>query len=336
MKGTSPFTDLAAVEAWDAWFRWRQGDQLHDISIQDTWARVAHALRDPERETSSGLFERQLIEAMNAWQLLLDESLLVAAGTDAYWSWPSEGLVAVLNLATFVHLPGTPDASIDWGRIEAVAALAVRALDNAMTTASAASSAQGSRMRVGMMGLADALALLGERYDSAYGRHLAHDMAQCLATGCLRESLRLARERGARCGLSRQSTLGYKLRQISSDMAESAAESGLRHVQLTAITSQPRLALLANNVADAVDPLLARGHLHTIESGSTTRTVGSHGYALEIMRRQGVASASSATPGDVISTEAQLDMRAAMQMWIDEPILYPMPSHRSGRTPVAA
>lgn len=328
MKGPPSFIDLAAVEAWDAWFRWRQASgELRDISIRDTWRRVARALAGAEHEAQPAAFERQLYEAFDSWRLLLDETLLATAGTGVV-SWPDDGLVAVLNLAAFVRLPGTPDASIDWGEIEATADLAVQALDNAMMLALPVSAVPGLHMRIGVIGLADALFLLGERYGSSYGRRLGHDMAQCVATGCLRGSLRMMRERGARCELSRQSTLGYKLRQISETLAEEAARSGLRHARLTAITSQPRLALLANNVADAIDPLAVRGGTYRIDNGITSRTVASLGYAFECLRRRNASMPSPfAAPKIAMeSNEAQMEMRAAMQMWIDQPILYPMAS----------
>lgn len=337
MKGPPAFIDLAAVEAWDAWFRWRQSGELRDVSIKDTWRRVARALSGAEDKANTSSFDRQLEEAFNSWRLLLDEALLMTAGTDAP-CWPDNGLVAVLNLAAFVQLPGTPDASMDWAGIEATADLAVHALDNAMSLAAPTSPVPGLHMRIGLVGLTDALLLLGEHYDSAYGRHLGHDMAQGLATGCLRASLRLARERGSRCELSRHSTLGYKLRQISGEFADEAARTGLRHARLTAITSQPRLALFANNVADAIDPLPANGGVYRIESGSTSRTVASLGYSLELLRRRNASTTSPPMPpGDTsASIEAQMEMRAAMQMWIDQPILYPMPKQPFHRVEIVA
>ena len=44
----SPFLDPVAVEAWDAWFRWREDGQLRDISVEATWERVAGALAQAE------------------------------------------------------------------------------------------------------------------------------------------------------------------------------------------------------------------------------------------------------------------------------------------------
>src|SRR4051812_42795915 len=44
----SPFSDPVAVDAWDSWFRWRDGNRLYDLSIETTWLRVARALAGVE------------------------------------------------------------------------------------------------------------------------------------------------------------------------------------------------------------------------------------------------------------------------------------------------
>jgi ribonucleoside-diphosphate reductase alpha chain len=41
LLASSAFTLLSAVEIWDAAFRWREQGQLRDLTIDDTWARVA-------------------------------------------------------------------------------------------------------------------------------------------------------------------------------------------------------------------------------------------------------------------------------------------------------
>lgn len=306
MRETPTFSDLASVEAWDAWFRWRQGRELHDLSIQETWWRVAHSLASVERANRADECARRLILAFRDWRLLLDESLLATAGTDQP-RWESDGLVAVLNLAAFVDNPGLPHASIDLKAIEATAALAVRALDNALILAGGGPPFAGFTLRVGVMGLANALARARLPYDSAQARRCAHDMARCLSVGCLRGSMHLLRERGARCAFDARVPLAYRLRHVSALLRRHAERHGFRHTQLTAITSQPRLALLANGVANAVDPMTSSPHASSL-----------HPRVNGDMPRQARDSNMGA------SIQAQLAMRSAMQMWIDQPILYPM------------
>jgi ribonucleoside-diphosphate reductase alpha chain len=325
MRETSAFINLAAVEAWDAWFRWRREDELRDISIHDSWTRVSCALACAEKPGRVRTFEQRLGDALAEWQVLLDERILVTAGTGASL-WPDDELIAVLNLASFVRAPATSQASLNLDALESAAELAVNALDNAATLAANASDHSGMHLRIGLVGLADALALLGVRYDSDTGRNIARDIAAHLASGCLYGTLRLARERGARLDISECLTLGCKLRELSGELAAEAERLGLRQSRLTAITSQPRLALLANNVTDAIDPLLMEKQQRLASIEMPLRAIHSTGYTVDLMRRLALPPpAQAALLGTAMaSVSAQIELRTAMQMWIDEPILYPL------------
>lgn len=323
MSHASPFTDLAAVEGWDTWFRWRSVGVLRDVSIHDTWARVVRAIARPGSRADDKLREQRMLDAMEAWRLLPDERILSTAGTGQE-RWPDNELVAVLNVARFVGNPGLPTAYIDLTAIEATAGLAVEMLDNAAENAPGSLGQPGRHLRIGLMGLADAFLLLDITYGSPLACRIAHDVSRHLASGCLDSSLRLARDRGPRCRISRDLPVAYKLRELSPALADDAARHGLRQARLTAITSQPRLAQFADNVTNAVDPpALAQPPGATAEPESWRRS-GSPGYAVEWLRRHG------ASPSRIrellalanVSTHAQIALRTSMQMWVDEPILY--------------
>lgn len=330
MSEVSAFIDLAAVEAWDAWFRWRQRDELRDISIQDTWSRVARTLARAERPGCAAAFEQRLGDALAEWHVLLDERILVTAGTGIF-DWPDDELVAVLNVASFLRAPGTGHASLNLDALESIAELAVNALDNAALMSAGSSTHSGIHLRIGLIGVADALALLGVPYDSDTGRSVACDVASHLASGCLYGNLRLARERGARRDVSECPTLGYKLRELSAELAADAERLGLRQSRLTAIASQPRLALLANNVTDAVDPLLLEKRQQIMSDEMPPRSIHSSGYTMEVVYRMALprSSQTALMEAATASVVAQAELRAAMQMWIDQPILYPLTGQAS-------
>jgi len=308
---TSPFSDAVAVETWDTWFRWRNGGQLRDLSIEATWLRVAEALAAVEA-TEPARWLQRFMDAQVDWRLLFDESILASAGTD-HADWPQTP-TAVLNAAQFVSAPFAPDACFDFAGFGHVAKLAVRGLDNALLAQSGRS--RTSKIRVGMIGVADALAFLGKDYDSIDARAGAESMARTLAEACLYASSHLARERGP-CSAGSDALLeAYERRGAPAELIADASRRGLRHASLTAITSQRRLALLANNVADALDPV----------AGNTgTPLSRSRGYALALARQHTTeASArrlSSKTPA--VSIAAQVEMRSAVQPWMDIPIDYP-------------
>ncbi len=108
----SPFIDLAAVEAWDAWFRWREKAGLRDVSIEDTWRRVSIALASSESPGEIATWQARFANALASWQLLPDERLLAGAGTGRTTRWNGV-LHASLNAAGFVHSGPATGASMD-------------------------------------------------------------------------------------------------------------------------------------------------------------------------------------------------------------------------------
>ena len=315
----SPFIDLVAVEAWDAWVRWRERNELHDVSIEDTWERVASTLASAEAGHEEAAWQARFMDALANWRLLPDERVLAETGTGR--SCRHGGVLhAVLNAACFLSPEGTPHAAIDFGALAECAVLAVRALDNAALLAGCAAT----RLRIGIIGIADALALLGLEYDSDAGRAQAAALARALAEGCLGGSIALAAARGACKRDTRGLVARSMLRDAPQELLKDAARHGLRHGQLTALTSQPRLALLANDVADAADPLRGENHTHAIEAADKRRALRSSGYALNVLRNCGNGPGDRPDTLERQSWIAQIAMRTVLQPWMDAPIAYPL------------
>ena len=243
----SPFLDPGAVEVWDTWFRWREDGQLRDISIEATWERVARSLASAETVASPRWVAR-MIDAQARWQVVFDERILAGAGTRNF-AWPGDP-AAVLNAASFVRAPFTPGARFDFDSFRAAADLAVRGLDNALLLRGGIASAFAD-LRVGMIGIADALAMLGKRYDVRRDV-LAGRVAQALAQAGLAANC-LAHDRGTARRFNCCGRTGAAVRHAG-HACRILERTGVRHRRVTAITS-PRLAQLANDVADGLDPL---------------------------------------------------------------------------------
>lgn len=300
MVPTTRFTDPAAVDAWDRWFRWRNGDGLRDRTIDATWWRVADALaavEGPQART----WAHRYVDAFSRWQLLPDERLLRMAGTDIGLH-PFDSPSAALNVAAFVVAPLTRQARFDGERFAGVAALAVRLLDDALVTMHGA-AATFADLRIGLVGLADALHLLGVAYDETGAAEQSRAVGKALATGTLQGTTELAGERGPINDSPRYRVALWRDRGTAEALIEDALCRGVRHNRLTAITLQPRLALLSNNASDALDP--APPH----------RSQGD--------RASNNPDAPSAIDAEAMVT-AQLAIRAAIQPWIDAPIDYPL------------
>lgn len=315
MLPVTRFTDAAAVDAWDDGFRWRTAEGLRDRTIDSTWWRVAGALAAADGPLASAWAARY-VDVFSHWQLLPDERLLRMAGTGVQLG-RFDSPAAALNVGAFVLMPLTRQARFDAERFSRVAALAVRLLDDALVVMHAGPPA-ASGLRIGLMGFADALDLLGIRYDEARAADQASAVGKALAIGTLRGATELADERGpadadpafvARC----------RDRDAPVDLVEAVLRRGVRHTRLTAIERQPHLALLANNASDALDPRLSHPR-PALDRTSTKQPVGRPRMSAEAM------------------VTAQLAIRAAMQPWIDAPIDYPLaraaePANRNQHRP---
>jgi ribonucleoside-diphosphate reductase alpha chain len=308
-----------SVEAWDAWFRWRRGTELRDLTLDSTFHRVAETLAAIEGEARP-LWARRFEDALAGFRLLPDTRILRTAGSDEI-GWDNHELAAVLNAAAFLRAPMTGLASFNRDAFVETAELAVRMLDDA---AMIANGAPGADLRIGMIGLADALALLGLSYASEPGRAMAQSIASALAEGCLRGSVRLACERrpsdtGVEKALARAGRRG-----CPEALMDAARRHGSRYADLTAITAQPRLALFANNVADALDPCPGEDRIEMIEAASGVRYVQSPGYARALRRRLGPVAAGTSDTIAPCSEADQRALRLAIQPWIDAEIDYPL------------
>jgi ribonucleoside-diphosphate reductase alpha chain len=286
------FTDPASVEAWDCWFRWRERGVLRDLTVDATWSRVGHSVASVEG-SSAGKWARRFIDAFRHWRLLPDSHLLRFAGTGTPLG--QAPLTAVVNAAVFVSSPGTADAAFDRPGFAETASLTVRLLDDVLLACD--ESMRGSGLRIGLIGMADAMHHLGLPYDSAGARQFAGHVAGALSEGALKGATELAWERGAAEHDRHQLARRWHERGTPAGLVDEVLRCGMRHTQLTAIEAQPRLSLLANNASDALDPCPFERPVQAASRGGVLADV---------------------------SMLAQLELRAAIQPWIDAPIDYPV------------
>lgn len=246
---TTRFTHPAAVDAWDQWFRWRELDCLHDRTIDVTWKRVAEAIAPPDDTRSSWV--RRYLDAFSRWQVIPDERLLAGAGAST--AMPDlQAPCALLNIGAYIIAPGTPQARLDEDRFVDTAALAVRLLDDAMLAAGAR-VASSNRLRIGLLGFADALDQLGMDYLDPGAPAFAARLGALLDHGTLRGMAELVRERGGQ-PLAPPHLQRLRARGSERDLVHRLEREGARHIALTAIESHPKLALLANGASDALAP----------------------------------------------------------------------------------
>jgi ribonucleoside-diphosphate reductase alpha chain len=333
--GNTIFTDHTAVDAWDLWFRWREGMRLHDLTIDATWERVARAVAAAD-SPQAALWAQRYVDAFSKWQMLPGEQLLHDAGAGSasqetlrrgltHTDTPqteqtcanvttvniiasnviaSSAMVsntAVLNASAFVRRSRGAAAWFDCDEFMRVCGLAVRFLDDVLVAGTTPMAA----LRIGVIGVADALAQLSVGYAGDAALAQARIIASAFSEGCMRGDVAMARERGANPLNNKRWAARLRARDLSDELRMELRRYGVRHPQLTAIMSHPRLALLANNTTDGLDPAVHPNGHEPSAAVHWQDTSLDNGSAL-------------------FAQTAQLALRAAIQPWIDRPIDTPL------------
>lgn len=282
MRIETRFGSRSAADVWDAEFRWRERGRLRDITVDDTWCRVAEAVATNGGGVEADARARAYAQAFARWQLLPAAELLATAGTRSLLPCVREPHV-VLNCAAFVTGGMSNEAKVDWPGFDQAARLALWLLDDAAGSDDAAPG----KAWVGLIGIGAALAGLDIAYDTAEARSLAARFAICLSVACAEASTLLAVERGAGRPVAQATLERWRSLGVTADWLATAERQGLRHGVSTRISRVPVLARLADTT-DVLDP---PGNWR---AGGETDA-------------RGLAQAAAA-------------MRGAVQPWIDDPI----------------
>lgn len=235
-----------------------------------------------------------------------------------------------INLPAFVIEPFEPGARLDFERIETTARTAVRFLDNVIDLSYFPSDAQsreahGSRrVGLGITGLGDALAMLGQRYDSWTGRGVAEDIVERICVAAYGASAGLARERGAFPRFDRDAFLGRPfVARLPASVRDAIARHGIRNSHLLAIAPAGTISILAGNVSSGIEPIFAlESERQILEADGRYRSHAVRDYAWESWR----ATHPGADPPDAllvayeVAAGDQLAMQAALQRWVDNAI----------------
>jgi ribonucleoside-diphosphate reductase alpha chain len=231
-----------------------------------------------------------------------------------------------VNLAALVVDPFGRDARMDLDALDSIARIGVRLLDNVLDAtayplaAQRREALQSRRIGLGITGLADALAMLGLRYDSEAARAAAVATIERLKIAAYEASIGLAAERGAFPALDRERYLaGAFVGRLPGRVRDRIARDGIRNSHLLAIAPTGSISLLAGNVSPGIEPIAALHQLRRItdpEGGFREFEVDDRAWS--IFTATGGATAPAAlTEASEISPQAQIDMQAALQGHVD-------------------
>ena len=235
-----------------------------------------------------------------------------------------------INLTAFVREPFSPDAHIDRAALGETARMAVRLLDNVIDLSryplpAQRHQARGSRrIGIGIMGLADALVMLGLRYDSEQGRGVAADAMRTICHEAYRASVGLAEEKGAFPLFERDAFLAAPfIAGLPGDIREGLAMHGIRNSHLTAIAPTGSISLLAGQVSSGLEPLLGSVvERKVLQADGSLRSFSTTAASVRLWQEQeghaGLPPAFVAT--EDIAPRDQLAMQAALQPYVDNAI----------------
>jgi ribonucleoside-diphosphate reductase alpha chain len=236
-----------------------------------------------------------------------------------------------VNLTRLVRDPFTPAARLDLEALKALTRTAVRLLDDVIDAShyplpQQEQAARGARrIGLGVTGLADALVMLGLRYDRLEAVQAAADLMRLMRDEAYRASAALAEEKGSFPQFDRDRYLAAPFIQaLPDDVRAAIASGGIRNSHLLAIAPAGTISLLAGNVSSGLEPIFAgTAERRVLDADGRAQTFEVVDHALRLWRERG-GPADGTPPAFVtvaeLSPAAHLRMQAALQPFVDNSI----------------
>jgi ribonucleoside-diphosphate reductase alpha chain len=191
------------------------------------------------------------------------------------------------------------------------------------------------RIGLGVLGLGDALIMLGLRYDSPVARAQSAALMQEIQCAAWETSLARACSMGATTACPAASLLhaGHSASRLPAELQSEVRRHGTRNTHLTSIAPTGTLALAwADNASPGIEPVFAHeGDRLRQDAQGALRPMGLSSPALRLWRTK-TGSWSQRPPAEqpcapthppawqtveTVSPSAQIAMVAAMQPWVD-------------------
>ncbi len=242
-----------------------------------------------------------------------------------------------VNLAVFVREPFTSHAHIDFARLAEVTRLGVRFLDNVIDLTvfpvpeQKAEAEAKRRTGLGIMGLGNALQMLGVRYGGVAAEDVTGRIMEALRDAAYEASIELARERGPFPLFDRERFLERPfVRALPDRLRAEIRDNGIRNGVLMTVAPTGTTAIYYNNVSSGLEPSFAWRHFRKVlqpDGGWREFAVVDAGFEA-YCRHHGLDPASAPTenlPDSMVtalelSVEDHVRMQAVCQRYVDASI----------------
>ena len=318
---------MAAVREDREWALTFGGTIHRTLRARDLWDRI---MRSTYAFAEPGVV---FIDRINARNNLAYCETIRATNPCGEQPLPPYGacLLGSINLARLVVKPFTPDAGIDPTRLEGLARIAVRFLDNIIDVSAYPIAAQRReahgkrRIGLGVTGLADALAMCGLTYGSEAAAAAAKGWMAAIEHAAYDASAGLAAEKGAFPLFEPAPFLASpNVARLAPEVRRAIAEHGIRNGCLTSIAPTGTISLLAGNVSSGIEPVFDFRFRRRIRAGDNElreETVEDYAHAL-FRREHGEAAPlpGAFVTAATLTPRAHLVMQAAVQAHVDSSI----------------
>jgi ribonucleoside-diphosphate reductase alpha chain len=238
-------------------------------------------------------------------------------------------LLGSLNLTRFVIDPFTDEARLDVARLQEVAAIAVRFLDNVIDVSNyplpqqMAEAQAKRRLGLGVTGLANALFMCGLRYGHEPAAAATKIWMQAIEQAAMESSMALAEEKGCFPNFNAMAYLETDYAQkLSPNMRTAILRRGLRNGLLTSVAPTGTISLLAGNVSSGIEPVFSVSLQRRILNPDGTHRsemLEDFGYAAWRKTKSKLRPTALVTMAELTADE-HLNMQAAAQAHVDSSI----------------